>query len=187
MAKATPEVEIKFVVSNLKDISSRLRKSGFRVKTRRTHETNMLFDTVHNTFRKNGEALRIRKYGETWTLTHKGKAQDGRHKRRIENETKIRDGKSLARMFETIGLHETFRYEKFRTEWTDGEGVVVIDETPVGNFGEIEGKPRWIDSTAKQLGINPKQYSTKSYAQVFQDWKRQKKSAARNMTWREVR
>ena len=28
---------------------------------------------------------------------------------------------------------------KIRYEWSDGKGHVVVDETPIGNFGEIEG------------------------------------------------
>jgi len=28
-----------------------------------------------------------------------------------------------------------------------------LDETPIGNFCEIEGAPRWIDATAKKLGV----------------------------------
>jgi adenylate cyclase class 2 len=89
-------------------------------------------------------------------------------------------------MFATVGLSESFRYEKYRTEWTDGKGDVVIDETPIGNLGEIEGSPRWIDATAKKLGITPDQYSTRSYAQVFFEWKARTGSAANNMTWKEI-
>jgi adenylate cyclase, class 2 len=186
MAKSHHEVEIKFSISDLKAISSRLRNSGFRVKTKRTHEMNVLFDTVNAAFRKSGEVFRVRKYGRSWTLTHKAKAHDGRHKQRAETEIEIREGDALVRMLDAIGLAESFRYEKFRTEWTDGRGVVVIDETPVGNFGEIEGAPRWIDTTAKKLGLAPKQYSTKSYAQVFFDWKRRTRSRAQNMTWKDI-
>ena len=38
-----------------------------------------------------------------------------------------------------LGYAPSFRYEKFRAEWTDGKGQVVVDETPIGNFCEIEG------------------------------------------------
>ena len=48
-----------------------------------------------------------------------------------------------------LGFAPTFRYEKFRAEWSDGKGHVVVDETPIGNFGEIEGPSRWIDRTAQ--------------------------------------
>jgi len=40
-----------------------------------------------------------------------------------------------------LGYAPSFRYEKFRAEWTDGKGQVVVDETPIGDFCEIEGSP----------------------------------------------
>src|SRR6266481_9975397 len=53
-----------------------------------------------------------------------------------------------------------------------GTGHVVIDETPIGNFGEIEGPPQWIDDVARRLGIAEDQYITASYAELFMKWKR---------------
>ncbi len=31
-----------------------------------------------------------------------------------------------------------------------GTGKVLLDETPIGNFLEIEGSPRWIDGAARR-------------------------------------
>ncbi len=47
-----------------------------------------------------------------------------------------------------LALRRSFVYEKFRAEWSDGEGHVVLDHTPIGDIAEIEGKSRWIDRTA---------------------------------------
>jgi len=85
-----------------------------------------------------------------------------------------------------LGYSPTFVYEKFRSEWSDGEGHVVLDHTPIGDIAEIEGKARWIDRTAKALGIQPKDYITKSYSELFFDWKRRTKQKAMNMTFREI-
>jgi adenylate cyclase class 2 len=85
-----------------------------------------------------------------------------------------------------LGFRPSFRYEKYRAEWTDGTGHVVLDETPVGDFGEIEGPARWIDRTAKLVGIAGADYNTKSYAEVFFDWKRRTKSSANEMTFEAV-
>ena len=82
-----------------------------------------------------------------------------------------------------LGFAPSFRYEKFRTEWTDGEGHVVLDETPIGNYGEIEGPPDWIDATAARLEISHQQYITASYSELFLDWKRRSKSPADDMTF----
>ena len=60
---------------------------------------------------------------------------------------------------------------------------MVIDETPIGNYGEIEGPPEWIDSTAERLHISHDQYITASYAELFLAWKRKTKSKAAEMTF----
>jgi adenylate cyclase, class 2 len=86
-----------------------------------------------------------------------------------------------------LGYAPSFRYEKFRAEWTDGNGIVVVDETPIGNFCEIEGAPRWIDATAKRLGVRREEYIMKNYAALFVEWKRETGSGASEMTFRAVR
>jgi adenylate cyclase class 2 len=62
----------------------------------------------------------------------------------------------------------------------------VVDETPIGNFGEIEGRPRWIDRTARALGIQPADYITDTYAGLFFAWKRRTGSRASEMTFRAI-
>jgi adenylate cyclase, class 2 len=181
------EVEIKFQIPNLQEIRRHLKKQGFREVTPRTHEVNTLYDRPLRSLRRRGEVLRIRKFGDSWKLTHKAKGKDGRHKTRKETETKVEDGKRLEEVFAAIGFKPAFRYEKFRSEWSDGTGDVVLDETPIGNFGEIEGPPRWIDRTAEALGISREQYITKSYTELFFDWKRRTRSRAKNMTFAEVK
>lgn len=180
------EIEIKFCVADVRALTRRLRISGFRLVTRRTHEMNTLYDLPGQPLRKRGELLRLRKYGTEWVLTHKSKGRVGRHKTRVELETEVSDGGRMDAILLALGYRPTFRYEKFREEWSDQAGQVVIDETPIGNFGEIEGPPRWIDRTAKQLGIGPEQYITDTYAGLFFGWKRRTRSPAREMTFAAV-
>ena len=73
-----------------------------------------------------------------------------------------------------LGFEPTFRYEKYRAEWSDGTGHVVLDETPIGNFGEIEGPPRWIDRTARLLEF-VRRLHHQTYADIFFAWKRAQK------------
>ena len=187
MASTPTEVEIKFRITDLNAIKRKLRDSGFRLKTKRTHEMNVLYDAADGSIRQRGEVLRIRKYGKTWTLTHKSKGQVGKHKTRQELETQVADGEQLTQMFAALGYWEAFRYEKFRTEWTDGRGDVVVDETPIGNFGEIEGKPEWIDRSARKLGISETDYINKSYAQLFFEWKNATGANCEEMTFQSLR
>jgi len=181
------EVEIKFAIPDLKQIRHKLKSHKFKEFTPRTHEMNTLYDRPLQTLRRRGEVLRIRKFGDSWKVTHKTKGKAGRHKTRKETETKVDDGKRLEEIFGALGLTPAFCYEKFRSEWSDGTGHVVLDETPIGVFGEIEGPPRWIDRVAKTLGIQRQQYITKSYAELFSDWKRRTRSKAKNMTFAEVK
>ena len=154
--------------------------------TPRTHEMNTLYDLPGNVLRRRKELLRIRKYASDWTLTHKSKGKIGRHNARVELETGVADGRKMDLILRALGYVQSFRYEKFRAEWTDGKGQVVVDETPVGNFCEIEGAPRWIDATAKKLGVSEADYITKNYATLFLDWKAQTRSKAEEMTFKAV-
>ena len=87
-------------------------------------------------------------------------------------------------MLRALGYSPAFIYEKFRAEWSDDEGHVVLDHTPIGDVAEIEGKSRWIDRIARELGVKPADYITKSYAELFFEWKRKTGSKAKNMSAR---
>jgi adenylate cyclase, class 2 len=181
------EIEIKFKVSELRALTRNLRAAGFRLVTRRTHEMNTLYDLPGGVLRARKELLRIRKYGQAWTLTHKSGTTRGRHSSRVELETPVANGKTLDAILRALGYSPSFRYEKFRAEWSDGNGKVVVDETPIGNFCEIEGPPRWIDATAKRLGVDARDYITMNYATLFAEWKKKTKSPANEMTFKAVR
>jgi len=180
------EVEIKFRINDMKALISDLKRAGFKLETPPTHEVNTLYDLPGQTLRKKGELLRLRKYGDRWILTHKAKAKSGRHKTRVELETRVGNGKQMDAILRSLGFAPTFIYEKYRAEWSDKSGHVVLDETPIGNIGEIEGPPRWIDQTAKSLGIARKDYITQTYADLFFTWKRKTGSSAESMTFRSV-
>jgi len=179
------EVEIKFRVDDLKRVQQHLREAGFREQTPRTHEMNTLYDR-DGALRSKGELLRLRDYGGKWTLTHKSKAVNARHKTREELETKVADGGQMEQIIRALGYSPSFRYEKFRSEWTDGNGHVVLDETPIGDFGEIEGKPDWIDQIAGKLEITDEKFITQSYTELFFAWQRKTGSDAREMTFAAV-
>ena len=180
------EVEIKFRVDHVRALTRRLRASPLRMITPRTHEMNTLYDLPGQPLRNHGDLLRLRKYGGDWVLTHKSKGKTGRHKSRVELETKVSDGKKMDAILHALGFQPSFRYEKFRAEWTDGRGHVVVDETPIGYFGEIEGPARWIDRTARSLGIQQADYLTDTYAGLFFAWKQRTRSPAAEMTFRAI-
>lgn len=180
------EIEIKFRVGDTRALARKLRESGFRLVTGRTHEMNTLYDLPGGVLRARKELLRLREYGSEWKVTHKSGGIKGRHSSRVELETSVGDGKKMDAILRALGYAPSFRYEKFRAEWTDGKGQVVVDETPIGNFCEIEGASRWIDATAKKLGVSAEDYITKNYATLFEEWKRETGSGAQEMTFKAV-
>ncbi len=180
------EVEIKFLVADPGELENKLRATGFREQTPRTHEMNTLYDTAEGAIRARGELLRLRRYGERWTLAHKSRGASGRHKTRHETETGVADGEQMDLILRALGFNPSFRYEKFRSEWSDGRGHVLLDETPIGNVAEIEGPPEWIDATAEKLGVTRGQYITQNYAQMFREWKKRTGSRAEEMTFAAV-
>jgi len=181
------ETEIKFRVDNLAGLSQRLEQAGFSVQTPRSFESNVLYDTPDRRMRARTEILRLRNYAGRWLLTHKrlpdtGPGEDT-HKHRIETETEISDGEALASVFRSVGLVPAFRYEKWRAEWQDGEGHCVVDETPIGDFAELEGPAEWIDRVAARMGVDPAQYITLSYGRLFDQWREQHGSSAQDLTF----
>ena len=195
------ETEIKFRVPDLAALSERLSAAGFRILTPRAFESNTLYDTPDRQLRARTEILRIRGYDGHWTLTHKRLPNSGvpgdrspslgwsegpgedRHKHRVETETAIASGPALAEIFLSLGFIAAFRYEKWRAEWEDGEGHCVVDETPIGNFAELEGSSAWIDRVAPRLSISTSDYITLSYGRLFEQWREENHSAAEDLTF----
>ena len=181
------ETEIKLKVDDVAGFTSGLQAAGFRLITPRSFEGNVLYDTPDRQMRGRTEILRIRNYAGRCLMTHKRLPDSGvgedRHKHRIETETEVSDGEALAAVFLSLGLVAAFRYEKWRTEWSDGEGHCVVDETPIGNYAELEGSAEWIDRTAARLGIDPAQYMTLSYGRLFDVWRQQHNSPAEDLTF----
>ena len=185
------ETEIKFRVEDAAKLAAALRDAGFHEDTPRTFESNVLYDTPDRKMRSRTEILRIREYGGKWTVTHKrlpdvGPGEDA-HKHRIETETQVADGSVLAEVFQSIGLVKAFKYEKWRSEWSDGEGHCVIDETPIGDFAELEGAPEWIDRTAARLKVDRSAYITLSYGRLFEQWCAEHKCPANDLTFEAVK
>jgi adenylate cyclase class 2 len=184
------ETEIKFRVSDLKELNQRLEAAGFGLQTPRAFESNVLYDTPDRKMRARTEILRIRSYAGRWTVTHKHLPSEGpgedRHKHRIEIETDVADGGAMTEIFIALGLIAAFRYEKWRAEWTDGEGHCVVDETPIGNYAELEGTAEWIDRVAPQLGVNHSDYVTLSYGRLFDQWREEHHSPAEHLTFAAV-
>lgn len=165
----------------------KLRDLGFHVQKRRAFESNILFDNIKRSLRKHGKLLRLRRVGQHGLLTFKGPSEQSRYKKRSETETLLDDSDVVEAILTHIGYHPVFRYEKFRTEYVgaSGGGKVLLDETPIGNFLEVEGSPRWIDRTARLLGFSSGEYINRSYGYLYLAYCRERRIRPKNMVFKD--
>jgi adenylate cyclase class 2 len=187
------EIELKVPVPSLSSFERQLDAAGFHLDTPRTFEQNTLYDTPGRDLKARGEILRVREYGGRHIVTHKRHPDDddpaSMYKVRIETESEVSDGDAMAEIFTRLGYGPAFRYEKFRSEYShpDAPGAhLVVDETPIGNFAELEGPTDWIDRTLAQLGVDPASCLTMSYGKLFLAWKDATHSPANNLTFDEI-
>jgi adenylate cyclase class 2 len=180
------EVEIKLAVESAAGARAMLRRAGFRLLHRRAFEANTVFDTPEGSLQSTRRLLRVRESAGEVIITYKGPPQAGPHKSREEVETEASDARACAAILERLGYRPVFRYEKYRAEYRrpGSSGTATVDETPIGTYVELEGQPRWIDRTAKQLGFGRDAYITASYGSLYFEWCRQRKRKPSNLVFR---
>jgi len=67
-----------------------------------------------------------------------------------------------------LGYEPTYRYQKYRQPYHLAAVEVLLDETPIGNFLELEGPPEAIDAAARALGFSPADYDARTYRELHQ-------------------
>ncbi len=166
------ETEIKLRVPGAAHARRLLNNAGFRIARRRLFESNVILDDQDRRLRETRCLLRIRRCGRRAILTYKHAPVPGRHKSREELETAVGQPDILEAILRRLDLTPVFRYDKYRTEYRrgDGDGMVTLDETPIGIFLELEGTPEWIDSVAAELGFALSDYILASYASLHVEY-----------------
>jgi adenylate cyclase, class 2 len=189
------EIEIKLKVDSLARVRRLIRALRFRRASARRFESNYLFDFPDQRLRRSGRLLRLRVEDGQATVTFKGPPARFRHfKVREEIETPVAGGDEVRRIFESLGLRQTFCYQKFRTTYrprrqpqSPEHAELTLDETPIGTFVELEGPRRWIDKVAGELGYGRADYITASYSALYFDACRRRGVRPANMVFRGVR
>jgi len=162
------ETEVKLPVASLEATREALTRIG-AVLTRPRHlEDNVLFDDPQGSLQGAGAVLRLRRTSQSSVLTYKGpkRIEDG-IKVREEQETVVEEPEAVHAIFTNLGYRPVFRYQKYRETWTHRDQEIVLDETPVGPFLEIEGDPAGIRSVTADLGLDPSDYMVDSYVDLF--------------------
>lgn len=161
---------MKFRVSDRAALEARLAALGARGGAAQ-HESNVLWDDAARSLKESGLVLRLRVVEGRGLLTMKGRATlAGGVKSRMELETGVESPEVLERILAALGYEPAFRYEKRRVSWRfaqPGRPEVVVDETPLGLFAEIEGDEPAIRALAEELGVPPSEFLSDSYVGLW--------------------
>jgi adenylate cyclase class 2 len=119
------------------------------------------------------------------TVTYKGPSNaNSLVKTREEIEVEIHSIEPWTALFKNLGLRTVFRYQKYRTifgiserklngsqpnETVGGERnlKIMLDETPIGNYLELEGDQDLIIIAAKKLGYGKESYILLNYRSLY--------------------
>jgi adenylate cyclase, class 2 len=168
MQATTPlEREVKLRFDTVEQAREAVLATGALPLLGRRLQEDSLLDTDDEQLRRRRCVLRVRVECGKSRVTFKGPVQPSPMKLREEAETVVGSGEVLLQVFEELGLHVWFRYEKYREEFSHEDVTVAIDETPVGVFVEIEGTERGIEETTRALGLTPDDYIVDSYRALY--------------------
>jgi len=171
MSATTPhEIEVKLRLDSVDAFA----RAGIEleVETPRHFEDNWILDNADRALGAREAILRVRFADGKGSITYKERASEdapaSQFKQRVEIETAIDDPESALAMFERLGFHKWFRYQKYRTVYRatlpGGSTLsVMFDETPIGNFVELEGEEEAIAQAIDLLGVTSADYILESY------------------------
>ncbi|MDQ1353169.1 MAG: adenylate cyclase, class 2 [Acidobacteriota bacterium] len=174
------EIEIKIRIDassanapGIENTKGRILANNFQVLHERAFERNIVFDTPDAKLKARKCLLRLRKKGDTNTVTFKQPLEkplsrdDTTYKIKQETEVEVSDFEGMENIFTGLGYEVFFIYEKYREEFQKEDVKIMLDETPIGNFIEIEGPGEAIDRTARELGYSKSDYITDNYLTLF--------------------
>ena len=164
------EREVKLAFENVEAARQAVHAAGGRLVVSRRIIDDVLFDTADARLRVSGCALRVRRDAARAFVTFKGPVQAADVKTREELETTVGDASVFDRVLTSLGFVPMFRSQKYREEFAIGAASVVIDETAIGVFVEIEAAADEIVRVAALLGRAPDDYRLESYATLWRRW-----------------
>ena len=162
------EIEVKFLIADLAAMRQRLVALGATLKTPRTYEENLLFDTPDGQLTHQGRVLRLRRdQGNRMTYKEPPTHQDPDFKVRHEYEVEVSDFAEAHAILEKLGFAPALRYEKYRETFIYQGAEIVLDEVPFGTFMEIEAPREVIRSIATALGLDFAARLVAGYTDIF--------------------
>lgn len=101
----------------------------------------------------------------------------------MELETEVKNPELLADIFAELGFTKRSIMEKYRINYSYQNTKISIDELPFGIYIEIEGNPKDIVRTAKELSLDLSKKITVTYWDLFEKYKRKTKKAGENIVF----
>ena len=202
--RTSREIEVKLLVDDLPGLLRRLQSLGAAGRGR-VLEQNTLYDTPESDLRRSGCLLRLRVETPAASslvppglpaavLTSKappvrephkrGRAvTESRYKERLERELAVQHPARWGHALDLLGFRPCFRYEKYRASFRLPNLHVDLDETPAGNFLELEGSPKAIERAAHALGYKRRDYIRATYWELYAAECKRKGRAVGNMVF----
>ena len=171
------EIEVKLKIGNLQKARRELKALGFEEEVHRALEENWILDFPAKPLAHSRCLLRLRQFNGKSLVTFKAPSiSSAEFKIREELETEVGDAPIFYQILGRLGLVLVFRYQKYRSVFEKGASrkpktVLSLDETPIGNYLEIEGTKEDIEKVARQLGYSKKDFITESYLGLYLQFK----------------
>jgi len=160
-----PEIEVKIKIEDVEDIKKRILKIKAELFKHRHLEVDEYFDN-RNKLKNTDQLLRLR---DNCILTYKGPQKRKQEmKIREEIELLIDDGNKFKQILEKLGYIYVKRKEKYRESYILGRTQITIDETPMGNYIEVEGSKETVPKIVKRLGFAEKDMINKTYTDIWE-------------------
>jgi adenylate cyclase class 2 len=162
------EREIKLRVADARTARAALKRIGASLESVRQFEDNFILDDESRSLSASGCLLRLRRLGSRAMITFKGpKRVVHGVKQRFEVEFDANDAEAADELFSRLGYRSVFRYQKYRAVYAHERVEIMLDETPIGAFFEIEGRLSEIRRAATALGYTTSDFISDSYADLF--------------------
>ncbi|MWG33899.1 class IV adenylate cyclase [Halomarina oriensis] len=188
------EVEVKLRADHA-TLRDRLDELG-ATRERAIEQVDRYYDAPHRDFAATDEALRIRRVrrrdgeatagadrrhgegdGAEARVTYKGPLVDDASKTRLEHETGVEDGETVADILDALGFSPAATVEKHREVYAlDGLTVVLDDVADLGEFVEVELESEDVDTARERcfeavraLGLDPDDGIRTSYLGLLLD------------------
>ncbi|GAB6096848.1 class IV adenylate cyclase [Desulfatiferula olefinivorans] len=145
------EIEIKAWCPDLAPVRDILKTLG-AVYRNTCREEDRYYNHPARDFSRTDEALRLRRVGETVTLTYKGPKLSRASKARVEKETGVDNGDEASDILELLGFKASGTVTKTR-EGFDLNGITVcLDQVDgLGSFVELEKKGDDLEAVEQEL------------------------------------